>query len=168
MIKKLINNFGFNWIFLFAVFCLYLVAVFLNIELFLKSLIKSKIILEEIVPVLILIFVLTFLANLFLTNKKADKILAKQSGPTGYLFAMILGIVSMGPIYMWYPLLSELKEKGLKNSLIAVFLYNRAVKIPLIPIIIYYFGVPFMIVTALLMMLFSVINGWLVSVFVKD
>jgi hypothetical protein len=46
----------------------------------------------------------------------------------------------MGPIYAWYPLLKELREKGAANSLIAIFLGNRAVKPFLLPIMISYFG----------------------------
>jgi len=64
---------------------------------------------------------------------------------------------------MWYPLLADLKEKGMKNSLIATFLYNRAIKIPLIPITIYYFGIKLTIILTIYMIIFSIINGILVG-----
>ena len=51
----------------------------------------------------------------------------------------------------------------MKNSLIAVFLYNRAVKPALIPLMIYYFGLSYLIVLTIVMIIFSIINGILVE-----
>jgi uncharacterized membrane protein YraQ (UPF0718 family) len=69
---------------------------------------------------------------------------------------------------MWYPLLSDLKEKGMKDSLIAAFLYNRAIKIPLLPMMIYYFGWPFALILSIYQVLFSVVNGILVQFLAKE
>ncbi len=159
---------GGNWIFLISILFLYLFTLFLNKNLFLNSILYAKNVAIEVIPILIIVFVLTFLANIWLTNKKANKLLIRKSGPIQYLAAIVLGILSSGPIYMWYPLLSELKEKGLKNSLIAIFLYNRAVKIPLMPMIIYYFGLPFLLVTTCFMIIFSLINGYFVAKFTNN
>jgi len=57
-----------------------------------------------------------------------------------YLTDNGIEVISMGPIYAWYPLLKELRGKGATNSFIAVFLGNRAVKPFLLPIMISYFG----------------------------
>jgi len=168
MIKKIIVKIGGNWIFLILVLFLYLLTLLFNKDLFIKNLLYSKDVIINVIPVLFTVFVLTFLANIWLTNKKIDKLLANRSKTIQYLSAVILGILSSGPIYMWYPLLSELKEKGLKNSLIAIFLYNRAVKIPLIPMIIYYFGLPFLLVTTFFMIIFSLINGYFVAKFTNN
>jgi len=64
---------------------------------------------------------------------------------------------------MWYPLLGDLKEKGMKDSLIATFLYNRAVKIPLLPMMVDYFGWDFALALSIYMILFSVVNGVIVQ-----
>ena len=53
------------------------------------------------------------------------------------LAAYLLGILSHGSIYAWYPILKEL---GFKEDEIAIVLYNRAIKIPQIPIQIALFG----------------------------
>ena len=168
MIKKIIVKIGGNWIFLISILFLYLLTLIFNKDLFIKSILYTKDVLIEVTPVLIIVFSLTFLANIWLTNKKANKLLTKKIGPLQYITAVILGILSSGPIYMWYPLLSELKEKGLKNSLIAIFLYNRAVKIPLMAMIVYYFGLPFLLVTTFLMIIFSLINGYFVAKFTNN
>ena len=169
MIKKIIVKFGIGRFFLSLVIFLYLLTVIININFFTKIILHSKTIIIEVIPTLIVVFILTFLANIFLNNKQAkEKFKEKQSGLLGYLGAIFLGILSTGPIYMWYPLLSELKEDGLKNSLIAIFLYNRSVKIALIPMIIYYFGLPFLIITTILMIIFSLLNGFVIGKFIKN
>jgi uncharacterized membrane protein YraQ (UPF0718 family) len=126
-------------------------------------------ILIEVIPTLILVFILTFIANILFSNEKTkEKFKKGQSGVSGYIGAIVLSILSTGLIYMWYPLLSELKEDGLKNSLIAIFLYNRSIKLALIPMIIYYFGLSFLIITTLLMIIFSLLNGYLIRIIVKN
>jgi uncharacterized membrane protein YraQ (UPF0718 family) len=117
----------------------------------------------RIAPVLLVVFVVMFLANLFLENKEVFRFLGKGSGFRGWTIAIAGGIVSSGPIYMWYPLLSDLKTKGMKDSLIATFLYNRAVKIPLLPMMVHYFGWDFTLTLSIYMILFSVVNGIVVQ-----
>jgi len=64
------------------------------------------------------------------------------------LLSSAAGIISMGPVYAWYPFLSSLKEKGASDFNLANFLSNRAVKPALIPLMIAYFGWRFSIVFA--------------------
>ncbi len=119
--------------------------------------------LRSVLPVFVLVFVLIFIFNLILSSKKIVKILGHESGIKGYIFAILFGILSSGPIYMWYPLLSDLKEKGANNSLITVFLYNRAIKVPMLPMMIFYFGYLFVIILTFFMIVFSVFNGFIVN-----
>ena len=95
------------------------------------------------------------------------KWLGKESGIKGWLIAIIGGILSSGPIYMWYPLLSQIKKQGGRDGLIATFLYNRAVKIPLMPLLIYYFGWIYAIVLTFVMIIFSVFQGLIVEKIVE-
>jgi len=141
----------------------YLVFAFINFELIVASLNSFLGLIVTILPILVLVFVLMFISNLFLNSKRITKILGHESGIKGYVLSIIFGILSTGPIYMWYPLLSDLREKGAKNSLLVIFLYNRAVKIPLLPVMIYYFGLKFVVILTVYMIVFSVINGILVD-----
>jgi uncharacterized membrane protein YraQ (UPF0718 family) len=117
----------------------------------------------RIAPILLLVFGVMFLTNLFFQSNRVVRFLGAGSGLKGWMLAIAGGIVSSGPIYMWYPLLSDLKEKGMKDSLIAAFLYNRAIKIPLLPMMVYYFGWNFALVLSIYMVLFSVADGVLVQ-----
>jgi hypothetical protein len=57
------------------------------------------------------VFGLLFLFNLLIDTKTVVRYLGRETGRTGYLIAVVTGIISAGPIYLWYPLLSDLKEK---------------------------------------------------------
>ena len=77
----------------------------------------------------------------------------------GVVYAVIGGILSHGPMYVWYGMLEEMREHGLKDGLIATFLYARAVKLPLLPFMIGLFGVTFAVVINLYILLFAILQG---------
>jgi len=113
--------------------------------------------------IVLIVFLFIFITNLFLKPKFLIKYLGKGSGVKGWIIAIVSGIISMGSIYLWYPLLKELREKGMKKGLIATFLYNRAVKIPLLPLMVYYFGWLFTLFLTLYMIIFSVFLGIIID-----
>jgi len=114
---------------------------------------------------LILVFVIMLLINLFLKPAAIARFLGKGAGIKGILLSASAGIISTGPIYAWYPLLKDLKEKGAGESSIAIFLYNRAVKPFLLPVMIGYFGWVYVVVLTIIMLITSVVVGFLVSIF---
>jgi len=119
--------------------------------------------LGQVAPVLGLILVLTFLIERFLDPKRTRAWLGHESGLRGWLTAVVAGILSTGPIYTWYALLADLRKKGMRTALVAVVLYARAIKLPLLPLLAHYFGLSYMLVVSLLIALFSVINGLLME-----
>ena len=145
--------------FLISTIIIFIVLALINTQKGLNALIYLKKILIKVIPILVLVFVLTFLVNYFVKPKKLIKYLGKESGFKGWLIAIISGIISSGPIYMWYPLLKELNDKGMRVGLIATFLYNRAIKIPLLPLLIVYFGLKYSIVLLIMMVIFSILQG---------
>jgi uncharacterized membrane protein YraQ (UPF0718 family) len=163
MFRKLMERIGAGWIFLGVVVLIYLISGVVSYPVFGESVIAFGRMFLNILPVLVLVFLFIFLANFFLDPRKIFKYLGEGSGLKGWLVSILGGIISTGPIYMWYPLLGDLKEKGMKSSLIAAFLYNRAVKIPLLPMMIYYFGWAFTIILTVYMIIFSVVNGMIVG-----
>jgi len=115
-----------------------------------------------------LVFTLMVLMNLFLKPAHIIRFLGKESGGKGIILSAAAGIISMGPIYAWYPLLKELRQKGATNSLIAVFLGNRAVKPFLLPIMISYFGWMYVALLTLFTIASSLAVGYLVNILVKN
>ena len=114
------------------------------------------------------VFAIMILLNLFLKPAYIVKFLGKGAGVKGIILSTAAGIISMGPIYVWYPLLKELKEKGATNPFLSIFLYNRAVKPVLLPIMISYFGWQYVVILMILTVLASIVIGYLMGVFVKE
>ena len=134
-------------------------------SLALKS--SGNIFLVMLMP-LCLVFVLMILLNLFLKPAQISRFLGKGSGIKGILLPAAAGIISTGPIYAWYPLLKELRRKGAGNSPIAIFLYNRAVKPFLLPVMIAYFGWEYVLILTVLTVLGSIAIGYSMSVLVRE
>lgn len=78
--------------------------------------------------------------NLFVTPAHASRFLGRRAGIRGVFLSALAGIVSMGPIYAWYPFLRTVRDKGAADFHLANFLSHRAVKPVLLPVMIGYFG----------------------------
>ncbi len=148
-----------RWKFLFLMLAAYLVAGWFDPALVRAALVGFTGMLVKIVPILLLVFVALFLVNLLLNPARIKKHLGQESGVKGWFYAVVGGILISGPPYVLYPMLGEFKKHGARNSLIAVFLYNRNVKIPFLPVMAYYFGLRYTVVVSLLIILFSLLNG---------
>jgi uncharacterized membrane protein YraQ (UPF0718 family) len=123
---------------------------------------------RNVVVPLCLVFLVMVILNLFLKPGQVSRFLGKGSGIKGVLLSATAGVISMGPIYAWYPMLKQLKEKGAGNSSLAIFLGNRAVKPFLLPVMISYFGWFFVLILTVLTVFGSVLVGVLVGAFVRD
>ncbi len=140
---------------------LFISVIFFSKEKFFEAANNSLSIILKIAPILVIVFVVMALINYFITSKLAKKHLGKKSGLKKWLIAVVGGIVSTGPIYFWYPILKDLQKKGASSGFAAVFLYNRAIKPALLPMIIFYFGIRFTIALTLLTIIFSLFQGFI-------
>jgi len=154
-------------IFLFVVTCLYILAFLVDAELALNALTFSTRLFYRLLPVLLLIFALIFVSNLLVKPDWVRANVGKDSGLRGWAVAVIGGILSVGPIYVWYALLRDMKAKGMRTARIAVLLYDRGIKLPLLPLMIHYFGETYTLVLATYMTLFSLLSGILIEKMVK-
>ena len=161
-IKNKLNNIGNSWVFLIIVLLIYLVILFLDINLFNSCLEFFYKIFVKILPVFVFVFVLMVVTNYFITEKFILKHV-QEKGIRKWFFVIVGGILSTGPIYMWYPLLADLKSKGLNYGLIACFLYNRAIKIPLLHLMVFYFSLKYVIVLGVIMIFVSAIQGIIIN-----
>jgi uncharacterized membrane protein YraQ (UPF0718 family) len=152
-----------KWIFFSFVLFLGLALAISNYQLFLRVFFYFLKILGDVAPALAVVFLMMFFANLLVKPEIIVRHLGEEAGFRKWLVAVFGGIISSGPIYLWYPLLADLKEKGMSNSLMAAFLYSRAVKIPLMPLMAYYFGWAFVVVFSFYLVVSSIIAGWLVG-----
>ena len=161
-LKNKLKQISSSWYFLLIVVLAYVILFFINKELSFLSLNFFSNILIKIVPILVLVFILMSLVNYFFTSKFISKHLGEK-GIRKWIFVIVGGILSTGAIYMWYPLLADLKSKGLSYGLIACFLYNRAIKIPLLPLMIFYFSLQYVLILSFVMIFMSVVQGIIIN-----
>jgi len=150
-----------GWYFLGVVALIYLILYLLAPEGIIASLYFFSSLIVKLIPVFVLVFVLLALANYFIKPKLLARHMGHGSGLKGWIIAVFSGIISTGPIYMWYPLLNDMQNHGMRNGLLAAFLYARAVKVPLFPILILYFGLTYTIVLSLIIIIAAPLQGLL-------
>ncbi len=122
----------------------------------------GRIMIQVSLPLLLAVLMM-FLLNLFVTPAHVTRFMGRKAGPLGILLSSAAGVVSMGPVYAWYPFLASLKEKGASDFHLANFLSSRAVKPVLMPLMIAYFGWRF----SLLFALFGVLSALVVATVVR-
>ncbi len=152
-----------RWWFLAFVIALFALCAVLAPELAARALAHAGQALRHMLPVLALVFVLMFVFDLLLSPPRIAQQLGRPGGARGWLIALVAGILSAGPIYAWYPLLAELRAKGMRASTAAVFLYARAIKLPLLPLLFHYFGTGYSVVLSLYLAVFALLSGFIME-----
>lgn len=154
---------NFSQLFLALVAVLYLILLILQPQQALTALTFTKNIALRILPVFSLVILIMFAVDYLLSPAKVAQWVGDSSGVKGYLIAIAAGILSHGAIFVWYSLLQEMKDKGMRSGLIAVFLYNRAIKLTLLPLLIFYLGFEYALVLSFYMVLASLLQGALIE-----
>jgi len=127
---------------------------------------SGNLLLTIVLP-LALVFVIMLALNLFVKQAQIVGLFGKGANIKGIALSVVAGIISMGPIYAWYPLLKNLREEGAGTGPIAIFLYSRAVKPFLLPVMIASFGWVYVVILTLLTVFASIATGCFMSVLMK-
>ncbi len=152
-----------RYIFLIIVLAAYGICAVFSQDLVLEALHGFYQMALKVIPILAFVFVLLVLSDMFLQPEGIERYLGKDSGLKGWFFAIIGGVLIMGPPYVLYPMLAKLRAMGAREGLVAVFLYNRNVKIPFLPAMVVYLGLNYTFVLSVYISIFSVINGLLIE-----
>ncbi len=153
------KNISGRFVFLLLAVLMYLPATLYDAERALAAWHYSRTLAIQIAPVLLLVFAIMLLGNLLLSSKWVKKHLGRDAGPKAWLFSVIGGVLSPGPIYPWLTVLKEMKDHGMRPALIAVFLYSRGVKLPMLPLLIHYFGSLYALLLCLYVLVFAILSG---------
>lgn len=102
--------------------------------------------------------------NRFLSPALVTRFLGRSAGLKGVLFSSLAGILSMGPIYAWYPLFKNLKEKGASVFHVANFIGCRSIKPALLPVMVAYFGWEFTLLFMAMSLVAALMTAGVVSV----
>jgi uncharacterized membrane protein YraQ (UPF0718 family) len=145
--------------FLAAMMALYAVTFFVDREFFSAISLDVLSSIWKIIPILLLAYTLMFIMNIFIRPDSIGRHLGKDSGLKGWLYVMLAGIFIPSPPYVVFPMLGEFRKRGMKDSLIAAFLYSRNLQVAFIPVMAYYFGIAFTCVILAYVFVFSILNG---------
>jgi uncharacterized membrane protein YraQ (UPF0718 family) len=151
------------WIFPLVVVGLYGLGFLFAPESTYRSLrISGSIVRQFVAPLCFALFLMVLL-NRFLSPAVVTRFLGRGAGLKGVFLSSLAGVLSMGPIYAWYPLFKTLKEKGASEFIVANFMCNRSVKPVLLPVLVAYFGWNFATAFVLVNLVGALIVAWIVS-----
>jgi len=150
-------------VFPLSVIVLYVVLFAMMPSRTISALQASGQILIQIALPLCVAFIIMFALNLFIKPANVSRFLGKGAGVKGVIISGLAGIIATGPIYAWYALLKELRDKGASEFHIANFLCNRAVKPFLLPVMIAYFGWAFTLVLNILLVVGAIVTALVVN-----
>ncbi len=153
-----------KWAFFLVVLAVYGVLATVEPVLTLEALRQSIRVLLQIALPITLALAMMFVINLTFQGPQVARLLSKGAGLKGVLLSSVAGMLSMGPVYAWYPLLRDLRKQGASDFHIANFLCCRSVKPILLPVMIYYFGWVFSLVLNLLIVLGALLVAFLTDV----
>jgi len=129
---------------------------------------ESLSILMKILPVLLVVFFLTALLNTYIRPKSIAKHLGGGARLRGWAIALLGGVLSHGPGYVWYPMLADLRSQGARDGLIVAFFYARAIKLPWLPVMVSYFGIAFTLVLCFYILLGAWLQGVIADKFLPN
>ncbi len=154
---------SFRGLFPLSVAIVYLVLWLLSPEKTAAALEISTGLFFHILLPLVLVFLFMVMLNLFFKPPQFEKYTQRGAGVKPKLLTAIAGILSSGPIYAWYPILKELRDRGAAPSLMAIFLVNRAVKPALLPVMISLLGWIFVLLLTVLTVSASFCVGFIMD-----
>ena len=154
--------------FLVLVSFLYLLSILLAPEKGAAAAARSLEILSWILPLFVVVIFFTATVNYLLKPEEIARHLGEGSGMKGWMIALLAGVISHGPMYAWYPMIEDLKRHGLKHGLIATFFYARSLKLPLLPLMVEYFGWPFTIALSVYVLIASLVQGVVIEFLCGD
>ncbi len=121
--------------------------------------------LNELITIIPIFLVATFLAGLvdIWVDKELVVRLFKKTGLLGGLFFIsILGVITPGPIFAMFPVVLVLARKGVESHFLIAFIAGQTMMGPMrLPLELYYLGVNFLIIRAILSIVMGVISGLL-------
>ncbi|NOZ46340.1 MAG: hypothetical protein GXO79_06120 [Chlorobi bacterium] len=107
----------------------------------LKGIKKGIMMFVKIIPTLLSVIILVSIVLYFTTNDILIKYLGNEAGIEAYVFAAIIGAVSIIPGFISYPLAGILVNTGVSYSVISVFITTlKMVGILTIPLEAKFFG----------------------------
>jgi len=153
-----------SWYFLLFMIFVYLILFFVNSDIFWSSFTFFKEVLIKVLPIFVFVFILMVIINKYVDNQFILKHIRGNKIKV-WFYIIVGGIISTGPMYMWYPLLKDLKKAGINDGEIAAFLYSRSIKPMFLPIMVFYFGFKYVAVLSVVTVFMSFAQAFIINRF---
>ena len=147
---------------------LYLGTALLHPEILRPALRYSLHLFATLLPILAVVLFLMGLFDSVFDAKNIARLLGRESGLKGWGIALLGGVLSHGPGYVWYPMIQEMRRHGARDSLIVAFFYSRAIKLPWLPLMVIYLGTGFTVFLTLYVLLASWLQGLIAELLLKN
>jgi uncharacterized membrane protein YraQ (UPF0718 family) len=152
-----------GWLFLLCVVAALGVVAIVDADLAVESFRQAWTLTVKLAPLFILVILMMALSETFLDARWIGRWVGHSSGPRGWLIALAAGTLSVGPMHVWVAILQDLRAKGMREGLIAAFLFSRTIQIFFLPLIIGYFGWTFTLILTVQVVIFAIVNGLLID-----
>lgn len=151
-------------LFLIIVLAIYTVLLIAVPEKGISAILETGKIFRNILWPILAVLGVMFFFNLFIHPGKIVRLVGTKSGFKGMVLAAAAGIISMGPIYAWFPFLKEMREKGAGVRPVTMFMACRAIKPVLLPVMVSYFGLLYSLILTLFIFTGALIQAMLMGI----
>lgn len=118
----------------------------------------------ELIMILPAIMIIIGLFSVWIPKEMVVKYMGKTSGIKGIFFAIALGMLPTGPLYIAFPMAVSLLKKGAKISNIVIFISAWAcIKLPQELVEIQFLGIEFTLLRLALTIIFVIIMGIIIE-----
>lgn len=118
----------------------------------------------ELIMILPAIMIIIGLFSVWIPKEIVVKYMGKTSGIKGIFFAIALGMLPTGPLYIAFPMAVSLLKKGAKISNIVIFISAWAcIKLPQELVEIQFLGIEFTLLRLALTIIFVIIMGIIIE-----
>ena len=122
----------------------------------------------NLLPIIISVAFLMGFISEFLNKKTVSELIGRETGMKGVMIGAIFGTLMIGPSFIFYPLFKELREKGAGVNVIATTIGAWSIKLQWLPFAIPFLGLKFILLFDALILIFAILSGFVVSLFVKS
>lgn len=119
-----------------------------------------------VLAIIAAVFVLIGLIQVWLTPEQVSKVLGREAGWKGLVLSAIVPMILGGSLFVIFPLLKTLREKGARTSSVVAFLFAWSAKAPLIPLEIKFLGLPFAALRLASIPVLAILGGLLAEWFI--
>ena len=113
----------------------------------------------KVIKIALAVFVIVGLIQVWLTPQQVSRVLGKQAGWKGLLLASSIPMLVGGSLFMIFPLMKTLREKGARIAAVLAFVSAWSGKAPLLPLEIEFLGWRFAVLRIVLVVPFAMACG---------